>query len=93
MEIFYHRFEFLQLLDTELVFLEEPHCTWRKVSPVAGLGGVLPVLAGDGAGQQPLLLDLDHLEGVAVPPLSAVSALLVLLVSRVVSVLLIFVSR
>ena len=75
------------------MFLEEPHCTWRKVSPVAGLGGVLFVLTGGGSSQKSLLLDLDHLEGVAVPPLSAVSALLVLLVSRVVSVLLIFVSR
>ena len=92
-KIFNHRLEFLKLLNTEFVFLEEPHCTRRKVSPVTRLGGVLPVLAGGGASQQPLLLDLDHHEGIAVAPLPAVLALLLLLVSGVVAVLLGLVSR
>ena len=93
MKIFNHRLEFLKLLNTEFVLLEEPHCPRRKVSSVTRLGGVLPVLAGGGPGQQPLLLDLDHHEGVTVSPLPAVLTLLLLLVSRVISVLFILVSR
>ena len=48
--------------------------TWRKVSPVTGFGCVLLVLAGGWTSQKSLLLDLDHLEGIAVAPLSVVLA-------------------
>ena len=49
--------------------------TWWKVSPMTGLGGVLFVLTGGRASQKSLLFDLDHLEGVAVAPLSRVLTL------------------
>ena len=42
---------------------------------MAGLGGVLLVLTGGRASEKSLLLDLDHLEGIAVPPLPRVLTL------------------
>ena len=58
---------------------------------MTGLGGVLLLLAGHRTRQQSLLLDLDHLERIAVSPLSRVFTLFLLLVSWVISVLFIFV--
>ena len=46
--------------------------TWWKVSPMTGFGCVLLVLTGGRPSQKSLLLDLDHLEGITVPPLSRV---------------------
>ena len=49
--------------------------TWREVSTVTRLRRVLSVLARSGTSEESLLFDLDHLERVAVPPLSGVLTL------------------
>ena len=56
MQVINHRLEFLQLLDAELVLVKQPHGARGEVVSGAGLGQVLPVLAGRAPGDQSLLL-------------------------------------
>ena len=56
------------------MLVEEPYSARGKVIPGAGLGDVLAVCACGTARDQALLLDPDHLEGVAVPPFTSIFA-------------------
>ena len=56
------------------MLVQQPNRSGGKVISRAGFGDVLPVCARSTAGYEALLLDPDHLERVAISPLTRVLA-------------------